>query len=162
MKKLMMKNKPNSFPFRFMLALMTAALGIQSCHVPHKDIELRQVRDVVADATSDPLLKADAIFYNPNDVGGKLKNIDVEIFVNGKKAGEVKKDYKIRIPANAEFTVPLEVKLNMKELGLVDTLLGMLGGKKFDVEYKGRLKLLYRGIPMSFPVDYKSQIRVSF
>jgi LEA14-like dessication related protein len=133
-----------------------------SCKMPSEDIILRQVRDVVADATSEPTLKAEAVFYNPNDVGGKLKNIDVEIFVNGKKAGEVDKDYKIKIPPKGEFTVPLEVKLNMKELGLLDTILGMIGGKKFDVEYKGRLKLLYRGIPMSFPVDYKSQIRVSF
>jgi LEA14-like dessication related protein len=91
-----------------------------------------------------------------------LKNIDVDIFVNGKKAGSVKKDYRIKIPAKGEFTVPLEVSLNMKELGLMDTILGMIGGKKFDVEYVGNLRLNYKGIPIKVPVKHKDQIRVSF
>jgi LEA14-like dessication related protein len=162
--KIMITNKLYLVKYSFIGGLLAAVMMLlmPGCERPKEDIVLRQVRDVVADATTEPMLKAEALFYNPNNVGGKLRNIDVEIFVNGKKAGEVNKDYKIRIPPNGEFTVPLEVKLNMKELGILDTILGMLGGKKFDVEYKGRIKLLYRGFPVSFPVDYKSQIRVSF
>jgi LEA14-like dessication related protein len=148
--------------FRSMAGLMLSCLIFYSCQRPDEDIVLRHVKDVVADATSEPTLRAEAVFFNPNDIGGKLKNIDVEILVNGKKAGKVQKDYKIRIPANGEFSVPLEVKLNMKELGLVDTILGMIGGKKFDIQYVGKLKLSYRGFPVNIPVNHKSQIRVSF
>jgi LEA14-like dessication related protein len=135
---------------------------LQSCQKPDKDIVLRQVKDVVADASSDPMLKAEAIFFNPNNISGKLKNIEVDIFVNGKKAGSVDKAYTIRIPANGEFSVPLEVKLNMKELGTLDTILGMIGGKKFDIKYVGKLHLSYHGLPVKVPIDHKSQIRVSF
>lgn len=137
-------------------------LVLLSCERPKEEIVLRQIKDVVADATSEPLLKAQAVFYNPNNISGRLKNIDIEIFVNGKKAGTVDKDYKLKIPAQGEFTVPIEVKLNMKELGLIDTLLGMFGGKKFDVQYVGKLRLSYHGFPVKVPVNYKSQIRVSF
>ena len=144
------------------LLLAVAAITFQACERPDEDIVLRQVKDVVADASSDPMLKASAVFYNPNDMRGRLKNIDIDIFVNGKKAGSVKQDFKIVIPAKGEFSVPLEVKLNMKELGLLDTILGMIGGKKFDVRYVGKLRLTYHGIPFKVPVDYKSQIRVSF
>ena len=133
-----------------------------SCHKPDQDIVLKHVKDVVADATSEPTLRAEAVFFNPNRMSGKLRNIDVEIFVNGKKAGSVDKDYTIKIPANGEFSVPLEVKLNMKELGTMDTILGMLGGKKFDIKYVGNLKLSYRGMPIRVPIDHKSQIKVSF
>ena len=133
-----------------------------SCEKPDQDIELKMVRDVVADANTDPMLKAEAIFYNPNNVSGKLRHINVDIFVNGKKAGTVEKDYRIKIPAKGEFSVPLEVKLNMKELGTVQTLLGLIGGKKFDIEYLGKLGLTYHGLPVKVPVKYKSQIRVSF
>jgi LEA14-like dessication related protein len=158
-----MKIKIFSFPtLQCFLSLLIALVVLQACQRPHEDIVLKQVRDIVADATTEPTLKAEAVFFNPNNVGGKLKHINVDIFVNGKKAGKVEKDYKIKIPANGEFSVPLEVKLNMKELGFVDTLLGMLGGKKFDVEYVGKLGLVYRGIPIKVPVNYKSQIRVSF
>ena len=144
------------FAFCFIVAVNAA------CDKPDQDIVLRRVKDVVADASSDPMLKAEAVFYNPNDASGKLKGISVDIYVNGKKAGTVDKDYKIKIPARSEFSVPLEVKLNMKELGTMQTLLGMLGAKKFDVRYQGKLRLTYHGVPIRVPVDYKDEIRVSF
>lgn len=137
-------------------ALMTACKG------PEEKIVLRQIRDVVVDATTEPLLKANAVFYNPNDMRGKLKRINVEVFVNGKKAAFVNQKLKTHIPANGEFIVPLEVKLNIKELGFMDTLLGVIGGKKFEVRYEGSLKLSYRGIPINVPVKYKDEVRVKF
>jgi hypothetical protein len=54
------------------------------------------------------------------------------------------------------------VKLALKELGFMDTLFGMLGGKKFQIEYKGFLKLTYHGFPIRVPVNYKDEIRVKF
>lgn len=149
-------------PGRFLdvVGFFTIAFIISGCRVPDEEIQLKQIRDVVADASSDPLLKAEAVFFNPNSVSGRLKNIDVEIFVNGKLAGSVKKEYHISIPANGEFTVPLEVKLNLKELGTLETLLGMLGGRKLDVKYLGDLRVKYRGIPITVPVDYKSELKV--
>ena len=107
-------------------------------------------------------MKANAIFYNPNSVRGKLKKIKVDVFVNGKKAASVDQDLKTVIPANDEFTVPIEVKLAIKELGFMDTLLGMIGGKTFEVRYEGSLKLSYHGVPINVPVNYKDEIRVRF
>lgn len=146
------------------LLIIVAAVAIFmfGCQKPDEDIVLKAITDVVADADDDPTLRANAVFYNPNNVGGRLKNIDIEITVNGKKAGTVQQDYKLKIPAKGEFSVPFAVKLNMKELGTLSTILGFLGGKKFDVHYKGNLKLTYRGIPVKVPVDHKDQIRVSF
>src|SRR5687768_4677917 len=94
---------------RTILMVLTALMSAMfiACERPKEDIVLRHVKDVVADATSDPMLKAEAVFYNPNSMHGKLKHINVEIFVNGKKAGIVKQDFKIKIPAKGEFSVPL-------------------------------------------------------
>ncbi len=137
-------------------------LLLAGCKMPDQDIVLRQVRDVVVDASSDPTLKANAIFFNPNHVRGRLKRINVEIFVNGKKAGSVDQKLKTAIPANNEFTVPIEVNLAIKELGLMDTLLGMIGGKTFEIHYKGSLRLSYHGLPINVPVDYKDEVRIRF
>ena len=147
---------------RPLLVFLMALFVLSSCQKPEEDIVLRQIRDVVVDASSEPMLKANAIFYNPNDMRGKLKKIDVEIFVNGKKAATVDQEMKTSIPAESEFTVPLEVKLSIKELGLMDTLFGMIGGKTFKIHYKGSLKLSYRGLPINVPVDYKDDVRLSF
>jgi LEA14-like dessication related protein len=133
-----------------------------ACQWPKEKIQLKNIRDVVVDATSDPTLKANAVFFNPNNMRGKLKKIDVEIFINGKKAANVKQDFNAVIPANSEFSIPLIVNLNMKELGFMDTILGMVGGKKFEVRYEGSIKLNYRGIPVQVPVKYKDDVKLRF
>jgi hypothetical protein len=149
-----------STPHGLLLTLILfVAVG---CEGPKEKIVLKNIRDVVVDASTEPMLKANAVFFNPNDVRGKLKRINVEIFVDGKKAAFVNQKLKTKIPANGEFIVPLEVKLSIKDLGFMDTLLGVLGGKKFEVRYEGSLKLSYRGVPINVPVHYKDEVRVRF
>lgn len=142
----------------FILSLLLLA----GCKKPDQDIVLRDINDVVVDATTEPMLRANAIFFNPNNIRGRLKKIDIEIFVNGKKAATVDQSLKMSIPAAAEFTVPLEVKLAMKELGFMDTILGMVGGKTFKIHYKGSLKLSYHGLPINVPVDYEDEVKIRF
>ena len=149
--------KPSSVQFAFLILVL--AFG---CKAPDEKIVLKKIKDVVVDASTEPVLKANAVFFNPNDMRGKLKRINVEVFVDGKKAAFVNQKLKTHIPANGEFIVPIEVKLNIKELGFMDTLLGVLGGKKFEVRYEGSLKLSYRGFPINVPVHYKDEVRVKF
>lgn len=144
----------------FSVLLVIGLLLLNGCKRPEEDIVLRQISSVNVDASADPMLKANAIFYNPNNMRGKLKKIDIEIFVNGKKAGSVNQHLKTVIPARGEFSVPIEVKLSLKEQGFLDTVLGLIGGKKFEVRYKGSLKLSYRGFPVNVPVDYKDDVRI--
>ncbi|WP_079687828.1 NDR1/HIN1-like protein [Ohtaekwangia koreensis] len=135
---------------------------LYGCKTDYEEVQLRQIKDVVVDANTDPRLKANAIFFNPNNKQGRLRKIDVDIYVNGKKAGKIDQKLRTVIPAKGEFTVPLEVQLAMKELGFFDTLLGVLGGKKFEVRYEGSLKLTYHGIPFRVPVKYKDEVRIRF
>lgn len=134
-------------------------VAFSSCK-PEEDIVFRQIKDVVVDAASGPKLKAQAVFYNPNSMRMKLRRINVDVFIDGKKAAQVDQSLKTVIPARGEFTVPLEVNLAMEDMGLLDTLLGMLGGKKLNVHYKGALKLNYHGMPIRVPVDYKDEVRI--
>lgn len=148
---------------RLALCLTLILSGIMfGCKRPQEEIVLRQIKDIVVDATSEPMLKANAIFYNPNDLRGKLRRINVDIFVDGKKAASVNQQLKTVIPANGEFSVPIIVNLAIKELGFMDTLLGVIGGRKFEVRYEGSLKLLYHGVPINVPVNYKDEVRVRF
>ncbi len=152
----------NFFFVRSFALAVVAIAALAGCKAPEEEIVLRQIRDVVVDASTEPLLKANAVFYNPNNMRGRLKKIDVEIFVNGKKAASVQQSLKMSIPAQSEFTVPLEVRLAMKELGVMDTIFGMIGGKKLEVHYVGTLKVSYRGFPINIPVNYKDDVRLRF
>lgn len=148
--------------YSLVVAMLMLVTLLSSCKKPDEKIVLRQIRDVVVDADESPTLKANAVFFNPNDVKGKLRHIDVDIYVNGKKSASVDQELKTVIPANAEFTVPLIVNLSVKELGFMDTLLGVVGGKKFLIRYVGHLRLNYRGIPVKVPVDHKDEVRITF
>ena len=130
-----------------------------SC-APKERIVLKRIKDVVADASAEPKLRGEAIFYNPNNMRMKLRKIKIDVYIDGKKAAEVDQELRSLIPAKSEFSIPIEVKLAIKELGLLDTLFGMIGGKKMEIHYKGSLRLNYKGIPINVPVDYKDEVRI--
>lgn len=148
-----------SLPVRLICLGLLLGATLNACR-PSEAVVLRQIKDVVVDATAGPKLRAQAVFYNPNNMRMKLRRITVDVFVDGKKAALIDQSLKTVIPARGEFTVPLEVSLAMEDIGLLDTLLGMLGGRKLDVHYKGALKLSYHGMPLRVPVDYKDEVRI--
>jgi LEA14-like dessication related protein len=131
-----------------------------SCKTPKEDVVLRRIKDVVVDASDEPMLKANAILYNPNNVKMKLRKIDIEVFVDGKPSAIIDQTLNMIIPANSEFTVPLEVKLNLKKMGFLDTVFGVIGGKKFKIRYKGNIKITYKALPLRVPVDYEDEVRI--
>ncbi|MDL5047704.1 LEA type 2 family protein [Oscillatoria amoena NRMC-F 0135] len=139
--------------------LFASLLFIAGC-APKEKVELRRIKDIVVDATNEPLLKANALLYNPNKIKMTLRKIDMEVYVDGKKAALIDQKLKTKIPAGAEFIVPLEVKLNLKELGFFDTMLAVLGGKKMKIRYTGSIRLTYKGVPVTIPVDYQDEVRV--
>ncbi|HEY3429531.1 MAG TPA: LEA type 2 family protein [Cyclobacteriaceae bacterium] len=145
----------------FSILILFVLMLVGSCK-PKEDIVLRDVRDIIVDATTEPLLKANAILYNPNNIKIKLRKVNVEVYVNGKKSGIVDQEPRMVIPAEAEFTVPLEVKLNMKEMGVLDTIFGIIGSKKLKVRYKGSISITYKGLPIRIPVDYESDVKLRF
>jgi LEA14-like dessication related protein len=160
--RIMNKQMSNFFWRQTGVSTVILILLLAGCKKPDEDIVLRQIKDVVVDASTEPMLKANAIFYNPNNIRGKLKKIDIEIFVDGKKAASVNQTLKTAIPAAAEFTVPLQVRLAIKELGVMETLFGMVGGRTFKIHYRGSLRLSYHGFPINVPVDYKDDVRLRF
>jgi LEA14-like dessication related protein len=143
----------------FSPAMLAALVFIGSCS-PKEKVELRKIKDIVVDATAEPMLRANAVLYNPNNLRMTLRKIDMEVFVDGKKAALIDQKLKTRVPAQAEFTVPLELKLNLKELGFFDTVLAVLGGKRMKIRYKGSIRLTYKTVPITIPVDYEDEIRV--
>jgi LEA14-like dessication related protein len=147
--------------FTFVFWMICFAVAISSCK-PKEDVVLRNVRDIVVDANDEPTLQAKAILYNPNKVRMKLRKIDIEVFVNGKKAALIDQKLQLSVPANAEFTVPLEARLNIQELGLFDTIIGIIGGKKLQVHYKGSISISYKGVPIKVPVNHQSEVRIRF
>ena len=143
-----------------LLSVFVLWLLVVGC-VPKEQVILRSVNinEVEPRENGDALLKADAIFYNPNTSRMRLKEIDIEIFVDGKKAAQVDQQLNALIKAKSEFSVPLEVQLNLKEIGLLDTILSFLGGKKHDIQFVGAIKMKVNGFPVKAPINYKEEFK---
>ena len=129
--------------------------------VPKEELQFKKVKNVMLTASgTTPILKGDLLLYNPNDKRMKLKKLDLIIDLNGKKAGIVDQRLSQVIPAKDEITVPIEVAISLKEMGLLDAISGILGGKKNIVRIKGKIRGSVNGMTISVPVDYTEEIRM--
>lgn len=146
---------------RNIIWLATFVLLIQSCKQPEEEPEFKYVHNVKVNKVTgeEVLLSAEAVFYNPNDMRMKLRAVDVDVFVSDKKVGKIEQDLKTTIPALEEFTVPFKATFNIKEMGVMNTLLGLIGGQKFPVKYDGHIKVSVYGIPFRVPVEYEDEVR---
>lgn len=146
---------------RCITLFIISSLILFSC-VPKEQVTLRKITNVQVEAgtNGDPMLRGDAVFFNPNHVRVKLKEIKVEVFVDGKKSADADQKFDVIVPANAEFTVPLEIHLSLPKQGLLNTMLDFLGGKKYEVHYLGFVRIRVHGLSVKVPVDYKDEIKL--
>ncbi len=65
------------------IAILLFAI-LTSC-VPKEEIVFKGVKNIAVDMNGgQPMMKADADFFNPNKTRMKLKEVDIEVFVDGK------------------------------------------------------------------------------
>jgi len=145
-----MKIKQLSYPILFFVTLILAT----SCQAP-KDLVYRDFKNLKVDkiGSAATTLKVDLIYYNPNNFGLQLKYTDLDIYLDNKFLGHSSQDYQITIPKLAEFTMPLAIELDMKNL-LSNSLPSLLG-KDVLVKVTGTVKIGKANVYKSFPVSYE-------
>ena len=143
------------------LALISALAFFLFCCGPKEPVVFKGVNNIVIDMSEGkPVLKADVSFFNPNKMKMKLKDVNVEVLVDGVKSAEVKHPINIQVPAQSDFSVPITAQLNIKEGGLLNTVLGLLGGQKYEVTFKGNIRIGVHGISVKVPVMQKQEIKL--
>jgi len=143
-------------PILIVLSLLT----VFGC-VPKEQVVFKQAKNIRLEAgNKDPMLKADMVFFNPNKTKMKLKKMSFDVLVNDKKAGYVDQTLNQMIAGDSDFTIPLEVQLDLKELGLLDTIVSLFGGKKYEVRVVGKIRGSVHGVTMNIPVDHKEEIKI--
>ncbi len=117
-------------------------------------------------STKNITITADALFHNPNTMGGEVTATDIEVIANDVSAGRINQDLAIPIPARSAFSVPLTVTVSLKDIYENDRG-GALGGivnavlkKRVDIHYKGTVKMKIAGFPYTLEVDYEEVVRL--
>ena len=109
--------------------------------------------------TAGAIVKADAVFNNPNGVGVDLTKTDLDILVNGKHAAHVDQSYQIKVPAKRDFRVPLEIKLSPSQV--MGDGWSFLKGNKIKVRYKGHVTVRALRMDFKVPVDTEQEMDMS-
>lgn len=108
------------------------------------------------------MLTADAHFFNPNQMKGKLTGTDLDIALKGNKVGVVNQTELVKIPANADFIIPLEASLSTNFLSKdwLGGVFSMLQNSTIPLNIKGDLNIKILEIPLTIPVDHVEEIRI--
>lgn len=146
---------------KYSLLVGCFALLLSGC-LPKDSVQLRDVKNVIVIPGVEPTLTGDAVFFNPNKSRLRLRKINVDIYVDGKKSATVNHDLKITARPNSEFTIPLKVQLSLKDMGLMETVRSLFGGKKYEIHYLGHLKVNVNGFPVRIPIDHKEDFKLGF
>ena len=144
----------------YSIAIITTIFFASSCQAPkelvYRDFKNLKVEKVGFAATT---LKVDLIYYNPNNFGLQLKYTDLDIYVDNNYLGHSSQDYQITISKLAEFTMPLAIEVDMKNL--LKNALPTLLGKEVMVKITGTVKLGKANVYKTFPVSYEGLQRFS-
>lgn len=90
----------------------------------------------------------------------KLREVKIDVYLDGEKSAFVDQDSKVVAKAKSEFTIP--VVLNLAEgLKLQDLMIDVLRGKKYQVRYLGYMKVNINGFPMRIPIDHSEELKLS-
>ena len=143
---------------------IVVVIGVGQACTPKEDIRFVSIKnvEVLTDSKGEPILKGDAVFFNPNKMKMKLRKANIEVFVNDKKSAHVQQVYNLSIPANGNFIVPVEAKLTLKEFGLADAVASFLGGRKYKLHFLGNIHASVGGVRIRIPVDHKEETRLKF
>ena len=138
-----------------LLILVLIVIFQTSCHEP-KSLEFREFKNLTLDKLSfaGAALKVDLVYFNPNNFGLQLNRTDLDIYIDSTFLGHSAQDIQVSIPRKGNFTIPLSLDLDVKNL-LKNGITSFLN-KNVSVRVLGSVKVGKAGIYKSFPVDYTS------
>ena len=139
------------------------ALLLSACQKPEEAPEFKRIGKIKVNEiiNGQALVNAEAIFYNPNPVKMKLKQIDVEVFVQEKKVGTINQDFSLKIPAESDFSVPLDVAVDMNEIGSVGNVFSIMMGAKIPVRFSGHIRAKVHGMGFKVPINVKEKVSIN-
>ena len=129
-------------------------LFLSSCREP-KELEYRTFKNLSSEklgfATST--FKLDLVYYNPNNFGLQLKRTDLEIYVDSNYLGHTAQDYQITIPRRGEFTIPIQIEVDMKNA--YKNAIPALLGREVWLKITGKVKLGKANVFKTFTINYE-------
>ncbi|MGB0886084.1 MAG: hypothetical protein ACPGR5_06635 [Chitinophagales bacterium] len=107
------------------------------------------------------ILTADIVFFNPNKVKAKLRELDLDIYLNERVVGKLIQQDIVSIKGKSSFDIPIRIKIDLAktEINLANVL-GLFSNKKFLLDLKGYLKARVFLIPFKINIDEREEFKL--
>lgn len=105
-------------------------------------------------------LSADIRFYNPNNRNIQFRSGSLDIYVDNRLLGHTELDSLIRIPKLDTFVIPVQVKVDMKNI--ISNALSLSLKDSVLVRLEGKVKVGRSGFFITKPVNYTSKEKLDF
>ena len=140
-------------PF-YPLFLALVIFSMPSCLAP-KDLIYKDFQNLSVEKLGfgSSQLKLDLIYYNPNNFGLQLKRTDLDIFIDNNLLGHTAQEYQVNIPKRGDFTLPVQVDVDMKNM--LKNALSSIFNKEVMIKVVGTVKLGKANVYKTFPVNYE-------
>ncbi len=148
-----------------LIILSTICIAFISCSVNEKPQFIGVENIKVLESTSKYVaFTADALFKNPNDIGGELQTDEIKLFVNDNEMASVSTE-SFKVPAKKEFTIPLKTKIPTDSLFSNKSIVGLIGSlfsKKVKVQYIGDITYRALGFSYTYNIDKTEDVKIKF
>ncbi len=146
-----------------LLLLFFLSIALYSCKINEKPEFIRVENIKVLESTADYItLTADALFINPNDIGGELKTNGIKVFINDNEMANVSAE-SFKVPAKKEFSIPLKTNISRDSIfsnKSIGGLIGSLFSQSIKVQYIGDIKYKVLGFSHNYTIDKTESIKI--
>lgn len=146
----------NNFRQSTLLVFTTLTILLISCSTP-KELEYRDFKNFGIEKLgfSATAIKMDLVYYNPNNFGLQLKSTDLDIFLDNNYLGHTIQEQLVLIPSREEFSIPVKIDLDMKNL--LKNGLSTLLSNEVTIKVTGTVTVGKANLYKSFPVNYEGK-----
>jgi LEA14-like dessication related protein len=107
---------------------------------------------------SESVVSADVRYYNPNSYSLRFKKAELSVYVNQHFVGKSVLDTLIMIPARDTFSIPVSMKLHMKDV--LSNALELFLLREADIKLDGFARLGRSGIFINVPIHYEGKQKI--
>jgi LEA14-like dessication related protein len=143
------------------------SIGITSCTKPAAP-SFKKLHNVkISQAKRDGVkIEAQALYFNPNAMGGKIVSTDIVVAINDISVGKLNQSASTEIPKQSEFNIPIAITFNPKKVmaendGFLQQALKSFFKNEMEVKYDGTATMEILNIPFKVPVHYVDTVKLN-
>ena len=149
---------------RQFIGILFISILISACSKPQAP-DFKKVNNVRVTGQTGMIytIAADAIYENPNGIGGQLTGMEMDVYVDDVRVTHISQTKDAVIHPETEFTVPIVCEVDSEKLlkenqGFLKGALNKLLKNSLEIRYEGHLKTKFLDVEFKVPVSYSEDV----